>query len=144
MSLALGTGPTEAQQPGADVPGTSQGVRGEPGLAALELSPVDVIGVRARPTGVVGPPPPAYAGGQVGGGTRVGLLGDRSVFDTPFSSTGYTEQLIRDQQARTVADVAANDPSVRSLLQRNSFSDQFFIRASGSSRSTSASTASTD
>ena len=99
---------------------------GEPTIA---LDTIEVQG--QKPNAVVGAPPILYAGRQVGSGTRVGLLGNRSVFDTPFNVTGYTDKLIQDQQARTIADVAANDPSVRSLLPRNSFSDQFFIRGFG-------------
>ncbi|SIK56239.1 Ferrichrome receptor FcuA precursor [Mycobacteroides abscessus subsp. abscessus] len=33
---------------------------------------------------------------------------------TPFTSTSYTNELIQDQQAQSVADVLLNDPSVRS------------------------------
>ena len=55
--------------------------------------------------------PPAYAGGQVARGGRIGLLGNRDIFDTPFSVTSYTAELIENQQARTVADVIRNDSS---------------------------------
>jgi len=57
-------------------------------------------------------PMPAYAGGQVASGGTVGMLGNRSVMDTPFNQTSYTNQTIQNQQARTVADVVYNDPSV--------------------------------
>ncbi|MFD1704561.1 TonB-dependent siderophore receptor [Methylopila henanensis] len=65
------------------------------------------------PTGVVGRPPAPYAGGQVASGARLGMLGNRSVFDTPFNIAGYTDKLIRDQQAQGLIDVIENDPSVR-------------------------------
>jgi len=68
------------------------------------------------PTRVLGNLPPAYAGGQVAIGGGLGLLGNRSTMDTPFSQTSYTSKTIQDQQARTVGDVVANDPSVRSVL----------------------------
>ena len=55
--------------------------------------------------------PSAYAGGQVARGGRVGLLGNVDVMDTPFNTTNYTQALIQDQQARSVADVLQNDPS---------------------------------
>lgn len=48
--------------------------------------------------------------------------------DTPFNQTSYTEQTIKDQQARTVADVLKNDPSVRSAYPSNSGFERFFIR----------------
>lgn len=98
----------------------------------IALDTISVEGGRGPgqppPTGVVGQAPPAYAGGQVGAGTRLGVLGNRSVFDTPFNTTSYTEKLNRDQQSRSLADVVANDPSVRSILPRGSIGEQFFIR----------------
>jgi len=57
--------------------------------------------------------PPAYAGGQVAQGARLGLLGSADVMDTPFSVTSYTAELIENQGARTIADVLKNDPAVR-------------------------------
>lgn len=65
------------------------------------------------PTGTIGQPPPAYAGGQVASGGRLGVLGNRSIFDTPFTQSNYTEELLRNQQAQTLTDVFANDPAVR-------------------------------
>ncbi|ABE64444.1 TonB-dependent siderophore receptor [Nitrobacter hamburgensis X14] len=70
------------------------------------------------PTGMIGALPPAYAGGQVASGSQVGLLGNRSVMDTPFNQTSYTAQTIQDQQARKLDDVLANDPSTRSNAPR--------------------------
>lgn len=97
---------------------------------------LDEISVRAGagpggpvgPTAVVGPPPPPYAGGAVGSGSRLGLLGNRSVFDQPFSATSYTDKLIRDQQARNVQDVVNNDPSIRTNVPAFSGILGFFIR----------------
>ncbi|MFN7133766.1 MAG: TonB-dependent receptor plug domain-containing protein, partial [Myxococcales bacterium] len=83
---------------------------------------------RTPPTGVIGQLPAPFAGSQVASGARVGFLGNRSVFDTPFNITSYTNKLIRDQQARTVADVADNDPSVRTNSPRYSGIDGFLIR----------------
>lgn len=75
-----------------------------------------------------GEPMPVYAGGQVATGGRVGLLGNKSVMDTPYSITSYTRELIQNQQASTVADVVANDPSVRNINPRFGRFDQFTIR----------------
>ena len=75
-----------------------------------------------------GNPMPVYAGGQVASGGRVGLLGNKSVMDTPFSTTSYTQELIQNQQASTVADVVSNDPSVRNINPRFGRFDQFTIR----------------
>ena len=65
--------------------------------------------------GMVGAPPAAYAGGQVAVGGRVGLLGNRHFMETPFSQTSYTEELIRNSQATTVAEVLEYSPSVTRL-----------------------------
>lgn len=59
--------------------------------------------------------PAAYAGGQVARGSRAGLLGNARIMDTPFNTTSYTATLMENQQAITVADVLANDPSVRTV-----------------------------
>jgi iron complex outermembrane recepter protein len=75
-----------------------------------------------------GKPMPVYAGGQVATAGKVGLLGNKSVMDTPFSMTSYTQELIQNQQASTVADVVANDPSVRIINPRFGRFDQFTIR----------------
>lgn len=74
-------------------------------LGATELAPVTVVGS-------AGELMPAYAGGQVATGGRVGMLGNKDVMDTPFSVTNYTNKLIQDQQARTLNDVMANEASV--------------------------------
>ncbi|WP_442919090.1 TonB-dependent siderophore receptor [Methylobacterium sp. Leaf118] len=85
------------------------------------------VGLPPR-SGTVGQPPVPYAGGQVATGTRIGLLGNRSVMKTPFSTTGFTEKLIRNQEARSAADIVTNDPSVRSDAPFFSDRDSFFIR----------------
>jgi iron complex outermembrane receptor protein len=79
-------------------------------------------------TGVLGAPPPPYAGGQVATGGRLGMLGNRSVMDTPFNQTSYTAKLIQDQQARTLGDVVMNDPSVRLVSNAGSNFDVYHIR----------------
>lgn len=55
----------------------------------------------------------SYEGGQVARGGRAGIFGALDVMDSPFSTTNYTEELSRNQQARSVADVLQNDPVVR-------------------------------
>ncbi|AZF10146.1 Ferrichrome-iron receptor [Pseudomonas sp. R2-37-08W] len=72
--------------------------------------------------------PAVYAGGQVARGGQLGVLGNQDIMDVPFSMSSYTEQLIRDQQAETLADVLLNDSSVR---QASGFANQaqtFMIR----------------
>jgi iron complex outermembrane recepter protein len=79
-------------------------------------------------TSTMGKPPAPYAGGQLTTSARLGSLGDRAIKDTPFSVTAYTAKLIRDQQARTIADITLNDPSVRVDAPVFSERDSFFIR----------------
>jgi len=69
-----------------------------------------------------------YAGGQVARGGRVGILGNQDVMDTPFASTSYTNALIQDQQARSVADVLLNDPSVRQARGFGNFQEVYIVR----------------
>lgn len=80
------------------------------------------------PTAMIGNLMPDYPGGQVARGGQLGLLGNRDFMDTPFSTTSYTQRLIQDQQARSIADVLDNDPSVRSTSSRGSYDTQFMIR----------------
>ena len=69
-----------------------------------------------------------YAGGQVARGARIGLLGNQDYMETPFSTTAYTSELIQDQQARSVADVMQNDPSVRVARGFGNFQEMYIIR----------------
>jgi iron complex outermembrane receptor protein len=72
--------------------------------------------------------PQPYAGGQVSQGARLGLMGNQDVMDTPFNVTSYTSELIQNQQARTLADVMANDPSVRFTTSSGHAYENFRIR----------------
>lgn len=69
-----------------------------------------------------------YPGGQVARGGRVGLFGALNVMDTPFASTSYTEELVRNQQARSVGDVLQNDPAVRVSKGFGNFQELYVIR----------------
>ncbi|PZN95071.1 MAG: TonB-dependent siderophore receptor [Alphaproteobacteria bacterium] len=89
--------------------------------APAELDEIVVTGSQVRLTS-------AYAGGQVARGGRVGLLGNMDVMDTPFSTSNYTEKLIRDQQARGIGDVLQNDPTVRVSKGFGNFQELYVIR----------------
>ncbi|MEO9337716.1 TonB-dependent siderophore receptor [Mesorhizobium sp. SB112] len=95
---------------------------------SVNLGTVEVRGAAGNTTGTVGQPPAPYAGGQVATGARLGMLGNSSILKAPFSITAFTEKLIRDQQAKSVADVTLNDPSVRQDAPTFSERDSFFIR----------------
>jgi iron complex outermembrane receptor protein len=73
--------------------------------------------------------PPPFAGGQVARGGDVGFLGNRDYMDTPFSISSYTAKTVRDQQARSVAEVLTNnDPSVRAAIGAGNRYDALTIR----------------
>lgn len=72
--------------------------------------------------------PPEYAGGQVATGGRVGLFGNLDVMDTPFNSMNFTAELMRNQQARSVADVVQNDPAVRVARGYGNFQELYVVR----------------
>jgi iron complex outermembrane recepter protein len=95
---------------------------------AIPLDTIDVQG--ANPNSTMTPMAP-YAGGQVATGGQVGMLGNRSVMNTPFSLTSYTSKLIKDQQARTVQDVLNNDPSVVASTSSGTPHDYQVIRGFG-------------
>jgi len=67
---------------------------------------------------------------KAGLGSRggVGILGSQDAMDIPFSTLNYTEQLLRDQQSRTLADVLQNDASVRVMTAAQGFGEDFQIR----------------
>jgi iron complex outermembrane recepter protein len=79
----------------------------------IQLDPVQVQGYPVPAQAMIDNLPPPYAGGQVATGSQLGFLGNRGVMDTPFNQTSYTARKMQDQQARTVFDVLADDPSVR-------------------------------
>lgn len=74
------------------------------------------------------PTPPVYAGGQVATGTRLGAFGNSDIMDTPIAATGYTSELIKNQQARDISDVMDNDPSVINTNGFGTFANRFTIR----------------
>ncbi len=72
--------------------------------------------------------PVPYAGGQVARGGRVGFLGNKDFLDTPFSTTSYTQEFIKDQQAQSVGDILQNDPSIGITRGYGNFQELYVIR----------------
>ena len=106
---------------------TVSGVSG--GAGAVQLDPVQVQGMFPVPSqATIDNLPPPYAGGQVATGGQLGILGERGFMDTPFNQSNYTSQLIKDQQARSVMDVLANDSSVRNTLSSANYVAVPFVR----------------
>ncbi|WP_241027140.1 TonB-dependent receptor [Variovorax sp. RKNM96] len=97
----------------------------EPAASSGTLATVNVeASADASAEGLTKP----YAGGQVARGGRVGILGNQDMMSTPFSSTNYTADLIQDQQAKSVADVLLNDPSVRQARGFGNFQELYVVR----------------
>lgn len=69
-----------------------------------------------------------FAGGQVARGGRTGILGNQDYMSSPFGVTSYTNELIQNQQARSVGDVLQNNPSVRVARGFGNFQESYFIR----------------
>ena len=61
-------------------------------------------------------------------GGRVGFLGNKDFLETPFNSIAYTEQLIKDQQAKGVGDVLLNDPTIRVTRGYGNYQESYMIR----------------
>lgn len=93
--------------------------------SAVMLAPVTVLG---GTTPSLADPPLTLAGGQIARVARVGLLGSQDVMDTPFSLSSYTERLLDDSQATTLAEVVQTDAAVQSTGQPAGFVDSFYIR----------------
>lgn len=100
----------QSASPGADSSTDSRGL-------AASKPEVDEVVVTGR-----------YVGSQVARGGRVGLLGDRDMLDTPFNISYFTSELIENQQAATIADIVANDPSIRRNFARGATSDEITVR----------------
>lgn len=67
-------------------------------------------------------------GGLTLNATSGGALGKRSTLQTPFSTSGFSEKLIKDQQALTPSDVLKNDASVTLASTYGYFTDVPYIR----------------
>ena len=93
------------------------------GVDALEIAPTTIVGGQASPSDAQ-----PYAGGQVARKGSQGLLGSRDFMETPFSITTYTSDLVKNQQARTLGDLVASDPSVRATNPAGGRFEQFTIR----------------
>ncbi|GIZ51845.1 TonB-dependent receptor [Noviherbaspirillum aridicola] len=95
---------------------------------AADETVLQTVTVNASADASQGGLPPPAAGGQVARGSRLGMLGNVSTMDAPFSATAYTQQLIQDQQARSVADVLLNDPTVRVARGFGNYQELYVIR----------------
>ncbi|MGG5219270.1 TonB-dependent siderophore receptor [Pseudomonas syringae pv. coryli] len=90
--------------------------------AGLQLAPTSIVGDSGSTDGQ------EYAGGQVARKGSQGMLGLRDFMETPFSMTTYTKDAVKNQQARTLGDLIASDPSVRATNPAGGRYEQFTIR----------------
>ncbi len=125
-SLLSGTGLTFRFTDATTV--TLDGPAAGTGAGALQLDPVRVQANQVPSTAVIDNLPPPFAGGQVATGGQLGILGERGFMDTPFNQSNYTAKLMTDQQARSVIDVLANDPSVRNTISSANYAGVPFVR----------------
>ena len=73
--------------------------------------------------------PPAFPGGQVAVGGRVGILGNLDFMSTPFNTTSFTNEFTRDIEATSVSDVLRYSPSVvAAAAGPNAITDVFYVR----------------
>ena len=107
----------------------------QPGIYLLRVAPSAKSGEATLPPVTVtangelpGANPLVFAGKQTARGGKMGILGNKDFLDTPFSTTSYTSELIADQNAKTVADVLQNDPSVRFTTPAGHIVENFYIR----------------
>lgn len=96
--------------------------------AATVETPIQTVVVSASADASADGLTKSYAGGQVARGGRLGLLGNVDMMDTPFNTLNFTQQVIQDQQARSVADVLQNDPSVRVARGFGNYQELYVIR----------------
>ncbi|WP_411835488.1 TonB-dependent siderophore receptor [Pseudomonas chlororaphis subsp. aurantiaca] len=89
---------------------------------SLQLAPTSILGAGGAIDSDV------FAGGQVARRGSQGLLGSKDFMETPFSMTTYTSEVVKNQQARTLGDLIASDPSVRATNPAGGRYEQFTIR----------------
>jgi iron complex outermembrane receptor protein len=71
---------------------------------------------------------PPYAGGQVATGSRVGVLGNKDILDTPFSTVAYTDEYLANREAQDIGSaIGASDPSVYVPNKRTIY-ETYYIR----------------
>ena len=58
----------------------------------------------------------------------MGMLGQQNAMDVPFNIISYTSKLVEDQQAKTIADVIANDAGVQFVQGYGNSAETYRIR----------------
>lgn len=93
-----------------------------------ESGAIELDEIRVEDAAQAGGVPPAFAGGQVATGARLGVLGNTETKKSPFSIVSYTSRFVRDRQARTASEALALESSVRATQGTGAPFDSFYIR----------------
>lgn len=112
----------------APLPSLAQTAASDTAAEKKDEQALPTVTVNASADASAGGLPEAYAGGQVARGGRIGMLGNLDFLDSPIKITSYTQELIKDQQARGVGDVLKNDPAVRTTRGFGNFQESYMIR----------------
>jgi len=72
--------------------------------------------------------PPAYVGGAVARGAGLGMLGQQDFMETPFSTTAYTEDYMRNTQSTDIGGVLGRADASIYTAQRRGIMETFMIR----------------
>jgi iron complex outermembrane receptor protein len=112
----------------APLPTVAQTTEGNAAAQKTDDQALPTVTVNASADASAAGLPPAYAGGQVARGGRVGFLGNKDFLDTPFNGIAYTEQLIKDRQAKGVGDVLLNDPTIRVTRGYGNYQESYMMR----------------
>ncbi len=124
MALLLGLSGGSLAVSAAPEPKPATQARAEAEKNSLVLSETTIEGERLATDDL----PPAYAGGQVATGGRIGLLGNKDFMETPFNAISYTDEFVRNHQAKDIGSViGATDPSVN-VPSKRAILETFFIR----------------
>lgn len=126
--IATAAVPAHAQtQSVSPAQGATDGTSTNAAHDAVTQATLPAVSVSA-PVALPGQLPAPYAGGQIATGGSIGVLGTGKVMDQPFNTSNYTEQALRDVQARTLADIVIDNASVRTEQSSGGFGDVFQIR----------------
>lgn len=124
MLTAVTTAPALAQSPGNSTT-KKNSKEATPAAAPIELGAISLEARRGRPL--------AYSGGQVAAGSGLGILGDKGIMETPYSTVAYTAEHMQNREAQDIgAVIGATDPSVFVPNKRNIY-ETYTIRGFSSS-----------
>lgn len=69
-----------------------------------------------------------FVGNQVADGGRLGILGTKTIMETPFSTTHYTQEFTQNHQAASIGEVLQYDHSVQLARGFGNFQQVYRVR----------------